>query len=182
MGVSLPAGYGPLYGLWASLPVGLRVTGLSLRGLPASLFAGCWPLPCGLWASLRVTGVSTGYGPLYGLWASLPCGLWASLSTGYWPLSLRVMGISPLRVMGVLLAGCGRLYGLLASLRVAGLALSTYYSCGSASTATLTRASTGGCVALFTRCGSASTATLARYLAPLRVMDLSFSLNGLRAS
>jgi hypothetical protein len=180
MGVSLPAGYGPLYGLWASLPVGLRVTGLSLRGLLASLFAGYRPLfsrvaglslcglwaslPCGLWAfflrvtgvstgygrlyglraSLRVMGLSTGYGRLYGLWASLPCGLWASLSTGYWPLSLRVMGISPLRVMGVLLAGCGRLYGLLASLRVAGLALSTDYSCGSASTATLTRASTGG--------------------------------------
>jgi hypothetical protein len=110
MGVSLPAGYGPLYGLWASLPVGLRVTGLSLRGLLASLFAGYRPLfsrvaglslcglwaslPCGLWAFfLRVTGVSTGYGPLYGLWASL-----------------RVMGLSPLRVMGI------SLYGLLASL------------------------------------------------------------------
>jgi hypothetical protein len=155
---SLFAGYRPLFsrvaglslcGLWASLPCGLwafflRVTGVLLAGYGRS--------SCGLRASLRVMGVSTGYGPLYGLWASLPCGLWASLSTGYWPLSLRVMGISPLRVMGisplrvmgVLLAGCGRLYGLLASLRVAGLALSTDYSCGSASTATLTRASTGG--------------------------------------
>jgi hypothetical protein len=138
-----PAGYWPL---------SLRVTGLSFCGLLASPSAGYGHLSpagygrssCGLRASLRVMGVSTGYGPLYGLWASLPCGLWASLSTGYWPLSLRVMGISPLRVMGVLLAGCGRLYGLLASLRVAGLALSTDYSCGSASTATLTRASTGG--------------------------------------
>jgi hypothetical protein len=95
MGVSLPAGYGPLYGLWASLPVGLRVTGLSLRGLLASVFAGYWPL------FSRVAGLS-----LCGLWASLPCGLWAFF--------LRVMGVS---------TGYGRLYGLRAFLRVMGLSM-----------------------------------------------------------
>jgi hypothetical protein len=72
-------------------------------------------------------GLSTGYGPLYGLWASLRVMGW---STGNGPLSPAGYGRSP----------CG----LRASLRVAGLALSTDYSCGSASTATLTRASTGG--------------------------------------
>jgi hypothetical protein len=131
-------------------------------------------LSCGLWVSVRVTGVpipaiSAGYEPLCGLRASLRV---TSLSTvtgvsaGYGRLcgrraSLRVTGVS---------AGYGRVCARRASIRVAGIALcglrtslratdvsardellyawlaslSTDYSCGSASTVTLTRASTGG--------------------------------------
>jgi hypothetical protein len=73
-------------------------------------------LSCGLWVSVLVTGVP------------IP-----AISAGYEPLyglraSLRATDVS---------AGDELLYAWLAS-------LSTDYSCGSASTATLTRASTGG--------------------------------------
>jgi hypothetical protein len=79
-------------------------------------------LSCGLWVSVRVTGVpipaiSAGYEPLYGY--GRLCGL---------RTSLRATDVS---------ARDELLYAWLAS-------LSTDYSCGSASTATLTRASTGG--------------------------------------
>jgi hypothetical protein len=130
----LSTGYGPLYGIWASLPCGLwaslpcrlwasllvgyghlslRVTGLSLRGLLASLFAGYGHLSSrvmgislrGLWASLPC-----------GLWASLPCGLWASLLAGYGYLSLRVTGLSPCGLLASPSAGYWPL-----SLRVMGV-------------------------------------------------------------
>jgi hypothetical protein len=104
--------------------------------------------------SIRVTGVpnpaiSAGYEPLYALRASLRA---TDVSAGYGRLcgrraSLRATGVS---------AGDGRLCGLRTSLRATDVSardellyawlasLSTDYSCGSASTATLTRASTGG--------------------------------------
>jgi hypothetical protein len=110
MGVSLSAvtdlftGYGPLYGLWASLPAGLRVSGLSFCGFLASLFAGFWPL------SLRVMGISL-------------CGLPATLFAGFWPLFSRVTGLSLRGLLASLPAGYGRSpCGLRAfSLRVTGV-------------------------------------------------------------
>jgi hypothetical protein len=86
---------------------------------------------CGLRASLRVTslstvtGVSAGDGRLCGRRASLRA---TSFYTRGWHRSLRATDVS---------ARDELLYAWLAS-------LSTDYSCGSASTATLTRASTGG--------------------------------------
>jgi hypothetical protein len=92
-------------------------------------------LSCGLWVSVRVTGVpipaiSAGYEPLYGLRASLRATnvsardellyAWlASLSVGYGRLcgrrtTLRATGVS---------AGYGRLCARRASIRVAGIAL-----------------------------------------------------------
>jgi hypothetical protein len=111
-----PAGFWPLFlrvsglslrGILASLLAGyghlsLRVTGHSFCGFLASLFAGYWPL------SSRVAGLS-----LCGLLASLPCGLWASLFMGYWPLFLRGCGL-----LASLFAGCWPL-----SSRVTGLSL-----------------------------------------------------------
>jgi hypothetical protein len=101
-----------------------------------------------------------------------------SLPAGYGHLSLRVMGVLPAGygcsscgLWTFSPAGYGHLYpagywrspcGLRASLRVAGLALSTDYGCGSANTASLTRASTGGWRHSHYSCGSASTVTLAR--------------------
>jgi hypothetical protein len=85
--------------------------------------------PCGLRVSLRVTGVSAGYGRLCGLRASL----WVTgVSTGGWRRSLYLVWLQICQ-----LCNPGAVPG--ASLRVADVALSTNHGCGSASSATMAR-------------------------------------------